>query len=435
MLSIPRQVRRFGSDTSGAVAILFGIGVIVLTMFTGLAVDSARIYNVSSRVQAALDAAALAGAKKMNIEGATTAEIKATAQSFFDAQLPGMTVNGAQLTHFHTTLDRNEGTVLAKVDVALSTIMGAISRDATNTTFTPSSSATYKALKVEVALVLDITGSMCNPCTKLDDLKVAAKQMIDTLYASNPTKGAIKVSLVPYSASVNVGGTYFNRVAVTGGAIDTCVMEREGINMHTNALPSAGSLFETTGNTPVRPGYSCPNSEIVPLTDLEKMSDRNAFKAQIDALAPVGATAGHLGLGWGWYTLTPEWSSIWPGASKPRSYGEDVIKAIILMTDGEFNTSYWDNGINLTGTDRTDPLVADSSGYQTLQLCSNIKTTSDPRYAPKIYTVSFMAPPGADALMQQCAGAGNAFTAENRTGLTQAFSTIVERLTNLSLTQ
>jgi Flp pilus assembly protein TadG len=435
MLTLRDRLRRFADDASGAVAILFGLGVIVLSMVVGLAIDSARFYNINSRIQAALDNAALAAAKVMNADGSTPHEIREAASSFFEVQFRNMSINGGDMSNFHVNFDRREGTVETRVDVSVPTMLGALATGDSRFRFTPVARSKFKIRRVEVALVLDITGSMCSPCSKLDDLKLAAKQMIDALYANNPLAGAIKISLVPYAAAVNVGGHYFGRTAVTQDAVDHCVMEREGINMYTNARPVAGSLFETTGNTPVRPGYSCPDVEIEPLRDMSDADDRQDLKDDIDALTTGGWTAGHLGLAWGWYTLSPEWQGVWTGRSVPRDYDDDVIKAVILMTDGMFNMSYWNNGINLTDEERIDQTVVDSSPYQTLQLCENIKDTPNPDVAPKIYTVSFQAPANADALLQQCAGPGNAFTAENRADLLAAFTGIAERLTQLSITQ
>jgi Flp pilus assembly protein TadG len=414
MLALVTRLRKFQDDTSGAVAILFGLGVIVLSMVVGLSIDSARLFNINSRVQAALDSASLAAAKVMNADGSSASEIRETAKNFFEAQFRAMNINGGEISNFHVDFDRKEGTVETRADVRLPTLMGAVSEVADVTTFTPVSKAKFKLRRVEMALVLD-------------------KQMIDTLYANNPLAGAVKVSLVPYAAAVNVGGRYFGRTAVTSGAIDQCVMEREGVNQYTNAYPSAGSLFETTGNTPVRPGYSCPVVDIEPLRDLSDPNDQAELKADIDALTVGGWTAGHLGLAWGWYTLSPEWAGVWTGKSVPRDYDDDVVKAIILMTDGEFNTSFWNNGINLVDSDRTNRDIVDSSPYQALQLCNNIKSTPNAATAPKIYSVSFMAPPAADMLLQDCAGAGNAFTAENRGDLIAAFTGIAEKLTKLSI--
>ena len=50
-------------------------------------------------------------------------------------------------------------------------------------------------------------------------------------------------------------------------------------------------------------------SEVMPLT-----SDVDALKAKINGLSASGGTAGHLGTAWAWYTLSPNWASLWPTA-------------------------------------------------------------------------------------------------------------------------
>ncbi len=63
--------------------------------------------------------------------------------------------------------------------------------------------------------------------------------------------------------------------------------------------------------------------------------DRSSLSSQIDALSAGGSTAGHIGLAWGWYLLSPNFSSILPAESQPADYEEpDVLKVVILMTDG-----------------------------------------------------------------------------------------------------
>jgi hypothetical protein len=54
-----------------------------------------------------------------------------------------------------------------------------------------------------------------------------------------------------------------------------------------------------------------------------------------------GMTAGHLGIAWAWYLLSPEWDRVWPSDSAPRAYNDpDHMRVAIIMSDGEFNTSY-----------------------------------------------------------------------------------------------
>lgn len=441
----PRFVaQHFARDTHGGVAIIFGLSLIVLMCCGALAIDTSRIYNLQSKVQAALDAASLAGAKALDPDNFDESAIRQVAEAFFNTQTSAFRVEGIELSNFRAEPDLTTRTVSAQVDVRIKSYFGKVAGLADEVNFTPSSSTKHTSRKVEVALVVDITGSMCDtppgladpPCTtgaKIDALKAAAKEMVDAFYANSPQAGSVRMSLVPYAASVNVG-PFFSDTAVTGGAVDTCVLEREGTNQYTNAVPAPGSLFETTGNTTVPFYYNCPTEEITPLTDLTTTAARDAFKAKIDALAAKWGTAGHIGLAWGWYTLSPEWNPIWPAESDPKPYRDDVTKVVVLMTDGMFNSSYWVNGISLTGADRTNPAVTDSSPYQALQLCEAIKDRVAQPYGPTIYTVSFMAPPAADALMQNCSGAGNAYTADNRSALIAAFNDIVHRLTSLAVT-
>ena len=100
----------FVGQTSGSVTILFGLAVTVLAFVVGLAIDSARVYDIKARVQGALDAAALASAKLMDKDGITTAEIQIEAENYFQSQLKRLRPAGPDtepiqghsgLGHFH----------------------------------------------------------------------------------------------------------------------------------------------------------------------------------------------------------------------------------------------------------------------------------------------------------------------------------------------
>src|SRR5665811_1659321 len=65
-----------------------------------------------------------------------------------------------------------------------------------------SSTVTKKQRKIELALVLDTTGSM-DSGGKMTSLKSAAKKMVQTLFKGN--KSDVKIAVVPFSGAVNVG--------------------------------------------------------------------------------------------------------------------------------------------------------------------------------------------------------------------------------------
>src|SRR5262249_49808535 len=126
----------------------------------------------------------------------------------------------------------------------------------------------------------------------------------------------------------------------------TCVSERTGPQAFTDAAPSAIALVGANYPAPSNP---CPPNTILPLTN-----NKTLLKGQIDLLQAAGSTAGHLGVAWGWYLLSPNWGYLWPAESQPAPYsgladldarGLPLLrKIVILMTDGEFNTAYC-NGV------------------------------------------------------------------------------------------
>lgn len=85
-----------------------------------------------------------------------------------------------------------------------------------------------------------------------------------------------------------------------------------------------------------------PKNVLMPLTN-----DKPALLARVNDLVGYGATAGTLGTAWSWYTLSPNWNSVWTGTEQPGSYADTVAsgssppklrKIAVLMTDGVYNS-------------------------------------------------------------------------------------------------
>jgi len=155
-------------------------------------------------------------------------------------------------------------------------------------------------------------------------------------------------------------------------------------------LPGNNPSNNETGQTPVSPAThwnhdssgGCSDvaeeNEFLPLT-----SDKSLLHSRIDGLEAYGATAGALGTAWSWYTLSPNWVSVFPGESAPGSYGDLTTlqangapvlrKVAILMSDGVFNTYR-----NWKGQDQQK--VSDYAK----QLCTNMKAQGI-----EIYSVAF----------------------------------------------
>lgn len=391
----------FLADSRGGVTIVFTLMLVVLMFAAGAALDIGRVLHTRAGLVSAADAAALAAGRALSDGNRTDTEIRDIAKAFFKENLAGAETFG-DVDALDVAIDRDAGKVKidvsAKVPMTLSRVAGIDSLDVPVVSETATSSR-----DIELAMVLDVTGSMAG--SKIADLRTAAADLVDQVIPDAGRRGRARIALAPYAASLNAG-SYFN--AVTGRRSGTgCVFERSGSARFDENAPSGASYL----------GYDrtvvCPSAAVRALTE-----DKASLKTQINALRADGMTAGHIGTAWGWYLLSPLWSSIWPAESRPAAYDADkTLKAVLLMTDGEFNTQY----VAANG----------NSATQAKALCQNMKDEG-----VEVYTVGFMAGSAAEAMLRECASSpAHYFTASNGAALSSAFRAIGRSLTDLHLTQ
>ncbi len=404
--------RLFSKNEDGNVAILFGICVIVFMMLIGVAVDTGRAYYASSKTLAALDTAALATAKAMKEEGLSDSELQLIAEQYFQANSHEAAHKGVDFGELKVTVDRDKGSVNVEITGSVEASFARI-MNVKEIPFSKSSSAIYNIKDIELAMMLDVTGSMRG--SKLNDLQLAAKDLVNILIQDHSSANKTRIGLAPYSAAVNAG-SYASAVS-DGVSQDGCVFERDGFNAYTDAVPVPGHFLSAMENprTPSNTQYGCPESEVVPLTN-----DKNLLTRTLDSYRAGGWTAGHLGTAWAWYLVSPEWASIWPVESRPVAYGnKKTIKAVILMTDGAYNTSYKNGPVNRKST------------TQARIICDNMKDEG-----LVVYSIAFQAPASAKETLQYCALSGkHYFDAENGVQLREAFRDIAIRLTRLRISE
>ncbi len=413
-------IQRCLRDERGAVAITFGLCISVILLCMVIAVDYGRAVSVSRKVTTALDAAALAGAKLLVSDDATDGEVIAGAEAYFAAQMDNMGVGNLVVSSLVTTLDRNASTVTTGASVAVESLFGK-TVGITTINVEKTSTVVYKIKKIELAMALDVTGSMADvPAgdvrTKIESLQLASKDLVDTLFDKSVNESGVRIALAPYSGAVNVDA---RAAAVTAGALaNGCVVERPGANNATNADASGADAL-----VPMPAAGYCPVATIKPLAG---RSQRASIKSAIDSFAPNGSTAGHLGTAWAWYMVSASWSSVFGGASAPSAPAPDVVKSVVVMTDGLFNTAY------LSGFAPGSPEGSVESYDQFTALCTNMKASG-----VAIYSVLFgEGDPTAIAKMQACASTpSNYYTAANGAQLQAAFATIAERLSAIRVAQ
>lgn len=183
----------------GAVAVMFALSLVLLTPMVLGAVDTYQNSVVRSQLQDAVDAAALFAARS----NATTSQaVDLIGDRALNANL--VLPDGTQLVRSDFVLTP-ANTVEAVAEVTPTGIAPALF-DHPN--LKASSTVTRAVDKLEVALVLDNTGSMSGK--KISTLKVAAKNFIDTLQTASlqsTEPNPLKISLVPFSMTVRVQGT------------------------------------------------------------------------------------------------------------------------------------------------------------------------------------------------------------------------------------
>jgi len=413
LAKISNRLNAFHNDERGVVAVMFALSAVGLLLTSGLAIDVGRAVHASSRIGAALDAAALAGAKAMRLQGLTKAETISLTEDVFQANMRQLN-DPVAINDLRVKVNVAKSEVEVEVDAAIPMTLGKLA-GMTEMALGKSATAIFEAKDIEIAVQLDVTGSMSG--SKMVDLKEATKLLVDTVIPDEPTGQTIRVAYAPYSSGVNAGGL---ADAVTGGAASAagsaCTFERlNDADQTTDFAPYGAAALRSMDDLPAgAPRAACPPARVLPLTD-----NKDVLKATVDSYSTAGYTAGHLGTSWTYYLLSPNWAGLYGADAKPVNYDdEQTMKFAILMTDGEYNT--YNAGPNVT-----------KSSTAAKDICAAMKSSGI-----VIYTVGFMLTDAtAKDVMTTCAsGVTKAYAADSGDALKAAFKDIAEDIVTLRLT-
>tara|TARA_R110001606_G_scaffold41641_2_gene112357 strand:+ start:175 stop:1536 length:1362 start_codon:yes stop_codon:yes gene_type:complete len=441
---------RWRADTGGNIAIIFALALIPILAIAGVAIDTQVTLTQKNKVQAVIDSAVIFGARSMQ-DGASREDVAKDVDAYVTAllkqQSPSLDCTRVALEYKDDAQDIS-ASIFCSQPTTLSNVIGQRKMD-----FRVGSGSTYGIGKVDVAFVFDVSGSM-GSSGKMADLKAAALDAVETLLPPSydaAKSDDVRLAMTSYDTMVNAGdyfkavtnenktrtysGTYMINSAPclrwrygecvrwtsvpsvsTKTITNTCVKERIGAQAFTDAGPGPSAWLESAVPTLRGDGQwseeTCNDIGPLPLTD-----SRSSLKSYINNLDDFRSTAGHMGVAWGWYLISPKWDSVWPSASKPLPYDEpDAAKAIIMMTDGEFN-SYFSNGQG-------------NSFDQAKKLCDAAKTEHI-----VIYTVAFQAPQQGQDILNYCAtSTAHAFTPENGQQLKDAYTMIAKSISDLRIT-
>lgn len=408
-------VKRFGRSEDGTIAIIFALTISVLVMVAGLAIDVGRAMHAASKMASALDAAALSAAKSMREGGLSDEDVKRVAERYFHLNFVGTGVNYTVTGDLEVAINRVTNSVELNIAGEVPTIFARIA-GIERFSLPRSASAVYESNDVELALQLDVTGSMAG--RRLADLKLAVRDLLDIMLPDEGTPNKVRVGLAPFSAGVNAGP--YAAAVTDGRASDGCVYERRNLADQPSEAPAVGPLsLKARSDLSGRSIQSCPtNAQIVALSDSKSM-----LWSKVDAYRDGGTTAGHLGTAWAWYLVSPEWASLWPTDSRPAPYRDGrTIKAVVLMTDGSYNTI---GGVS--SGDRS--ATAEQASTIAVSTCEAMRAQGI-----RVYAVGFQAPTAALETLRSCASSASSyFDATDGDQLRNVFRAIATELNNLRL--
>ncbi|WP_312891364.1 TadE/TadG family type IV pilus assembly protein [Mesorhizobium silamurunense] len=154
-----RGVNGFARDRGGNFAVLFGAAASILALGAGFAVNIAQLYNARSSLQSVVDAAVTSTARDLTLGVIKETDANASVQAFLDANSTAGILQADQIVLDKLMIDRTAKTVQVDVHADIGLYfplfsVGDMQRVAASTT------ALYSDKKIEVAMMLDITGSM-----------------------------------------------------------------------------------------------------------------------------------------------------------------------------------------------------------------------------------------------------------------------------------
>jgi Flp pilus assembly protein TadG len=216
--AFPGRVRAFLRERRGNVALIFSLSIIPIVIAGGAGIDLSRTLAARNALQYALDAAALAVATSNPPPSDLSSDQQQTiAQNYFNANYHLGASFGAP-TPVQVTVTESTAVVTTTLDVP-TTLMRVAFID--SVPLNSSSTATWGQTKLWVSLVLDNTGSMCEPgsqpcATPDEDSKMAALQtathdLLTVLESASAHDGDVQVALIPFVKDVNVGSSNYNQ--------------------------------------------------------------------------------------------------------------------------------------------------------------------------------------------------------------------------------
>ncbi len=352
-------IRQFAKNEEGSFTVFVLIVFIAVLAATGIGVDLMNYERDRATLQSTLDRAVLAAADLDQTEPP-----KAVVEAYLEKAGLGDKLKSVKVVDNFGTR-----TVSATAETVVSTNFMRLTGYDTLTA--PAASVAEESIgAVEISLVLDISGSMsersADPSySKIAVLRDAATDFVN-LMLNKPGESEISISIIPYATQVNAGKDLLDKF--------TNVTQEHSYSHCVNFIPEqysdadlhrADTLERTAHFDPFtysENGISIPVCPVRAGSAITAVTNNRAkLLKHISQLTPNGNTSIDIGMKWGVALLDPsmrdvvgllaqqtdpdpEFSSnkIVPAnfSQRPTNYDSDVLKIVIVMTDGKNTNQY-----------------------------------------------------------------------------------------------
>ena len=305
-LNLQKKFQNYLQDRHGNMAMLFVLMSTALFLFVGGSVDYARYNGVRTDVLESLEAASLAVARMEEVhQDWTNDQLVTYGERFFventvyeDILLKpnhAPYVSFSDIVSFDLTTDDTK--VRACIDATIETHLLSVVKiqylDVAQCVGVTKSGTG----RVEVALVLDMTGSMNSYVggeKKMTSLKKAVVAMLDVLFGDEIKSNNLKIGVVPFNYHVNAGGAHswvsswgdLNAQSLYHGARFIHVDENGNVDVNTKV-----NHYRLYDSNPDANWTGCVESRPYPLDELDTPPGSATTTTILSAaLTPLSAT-------------------------------------------------------------------------------------------------------------------------------------------------
>jgi len=339
-----RGARGFAGSEAGSVTVLGLVIFVIILMAAGMAIDVMRYEQRRVHLQSTADRATLAAGNLRQPKDPIAVVEEYFAKEGLSEYLTGVTVDAG------LNFRRVEVQTASMVPSLFMRLIGINSLTAR-----ADSAAEERYTKVEVSLVLDLSGSM-NSFSRIQNLRVAGPEFVETLF-SNADPGQISLSVIPYNGQVNVGPVLLSRYNVDFAQPYSYCVDFHEDDYLTMALSDVVPLrgaghfddFSTaTGLTATASQFFCPTAPFVNNAHIVPFSGNPEYlSTYIANMSANGNTSIEIGMKWAAALLDPGTRPVVEGliaagdvhpsySGRPYDFDqEDVLKVVVVMTDGE----------------------------------------------------------------------------------------------------